>query len=419
MTHRDLEFGNIIVVILTSIAVYFIPTNFAMLLVIPAVGFQIYVFQKYYEAHEARFEYEYAAVSLALFAAAFFVPAFLFKSIVVLAILNLSRSGISLYSVGERETSEKLVEKALAEMKVNMQQKMEQLYSAAQEEVQASGGLSDEDILQKVANIRVSLLAEEQNKIRELEQHYADKISQLQASGQQSLAELNTVLAEKEQEIAYLREQTDAIVNKYLEEYREIIARKNVRIKSLEKENKDQAKQIKEQKQTIDNLLSKQDDFIAQLEMHSQDRKNTIISNKEIHAKLLAVLREAKHEVNIMSPWVNREIVNSIFEDNLEMLMRKNGRLKVVYGINMKEDDAKRLRAEKILKGLQKKYGKDKIQFKYFSSHSKLIICDDEYYIITSCNPLSNDGMSWEEIGEISGNKKNLAAYKKKYFSDF
>lgn len=375
MTHWNLEIGNIIVVLITSIAVYFIPTNLSMLLILPAIGFQVYVFHKYYEQHTAKFEYEYAVIALILFILATIVPDLVFKSIVTLGMLNLSRSAISLYFVGEKESADEFKKNASIAARINMQYTIKQHH----------------DIMQK-------------------------KLQDVKSASEKEIA---AAWAKKDEDVAALKEKAKKIVNDYMEGYADEVHEQDRRIACLEKERKKQANQITEQKRTIDKLLSKQSKFIAQIESQNECSPNKIISNKEIHAKLLAILREAKYEVDIMSPWINNEVVNSVFEDNLDMLMRKNGKLKVVYGINMQENDTKRMRAEKILSRLQKKYGKDHIQYKYFSSHSKLIICDDDYYIITSCNPLSNDGMSWEEIGEISANKKNLKAYKKKYFSNF
>ena len=104
---------------------------------------------------------------------------------------------------------------------------------------------------------------------------------------------------------------------------------------------------------------------------------------------------------------------------NFILQFKKENR--IVYGIansysqnNMKDRQEE---SESILKELQEKFGEDKIRVKYFSSHSKLFICDNDYYVITSCNPLSNAGTNWEEIGEISSYQKNLKMYREKYFN--
>ena len=74
----------------------------------------------------------------------------------------------------------------------------------------------------------------------------------------------------------------------------------------------------------IKRILSEQDKFILESEiLRKKTEKNTnlgnnMISNKKIHAKLLDALNKAKYEVDIMSPWVNRKIVNSHFIDSVK-----------------------------------------------------------------------------------------------------
>lgn len=418
MSTVSLEIGNFIVITVTSLATYFISANLSMLLIIPAIGFQIYVFQKYYESHKAEAEYRYAVIAVILFVLAYFFPQYMMP-LLALGCLNLSRVGITLYSLGEKEESSKLINQALYEAQLNMQKRMEENYKLLQKEMPKASTLSEAEIRARLEKIKEVLSAEQKRKISELENRYSAQVAQLKTKDQNSLAQLNALLEQKNREISSLKQKTDSIMTNYLEEYKKKIEEQNRKINALAKENKEQAQTIKQQKSIIDQLLAKQDDYIAQIEKQNHSTDNMIISNNEIHAKLLTVLREAKEEVDIMSPWINNNIVNSVFEDRLDMLVRKGGKLKVVYGIGNKGDDPKQKRAEKILNRLQQKYGSQYIKYKYFSSHSKLIICDDRYYIITSCNPLSNDGMRWEEIGEISTNKENLLAYRKKYFSDF
>lgn len=419
MSNAVLELGNLVVICVTCLLIYLIPGKLSFLFIIPAICFQIYVFQKYYETHKATIEYQYAVLALILFVAGYFMPKSMFNMFITFSILSLSRCGISLFAVGEKEDLDKLIEQTIANTKLELQAQMQEQLRNAQAQMQNNAPLTEVEINNKVEAIRNLLMQEQTRKIKELESQYNVKMAQYKSQNQESIKQLNILLAKKDQEMSSLKHDTTAMVNDYVEEYKRTIEEQNKKIKSLTEVNEQQAETISQQKKTIDKLLAKQDDFISKLEKQNHDNTNVLISNSEIHTKLLAVFREAKHEVNIMSPWINNAIVNSVFEDRLEMLIRKGGKLKVVYGINMQNNDPKRVRAEKILKNLQDKYGKKHIQYKYFSSHSKLIICDDEYYIITSCNPLSNDGMSWEEIGEISTNKHNLKAYKKKYFSNF
>ena len=115
-----------------------------------------------------------------------------------------------------------------------------------------------------------------------------------------------------------------------------------------------------------------------------------------------------------MSPWVTKKIVNNKFTDKMRHLLDKGVKLKISYGIaNSNYDNAKdrNYKTDQLIQDLNAAYrGYKNFYTHKFSSHGKLFICDDDWYIITSMNPLSNDGTSWEEIGELSYNKDNLKA---------
>lgn len=186
----------------------------------------------------------------------------------------------------------------------------------------------------------------------------------------------------------------------------------------LHKENK---KLLAERK----DLLEKQSDLIAELETNAID--NIMIHNEEIHEKLIDILNSATKEIDIMSPWISERVIKEI-ELYIEKAVNRKVVIKIVYGIEnakssveerkKKKQDDKRLReAKDVISRLRRQYGTKYIKAQYMSSHSKLIICDESYYVLTSCNPLSNAGDCWEEIGEISKNKKNLKAYKEHYFN--
>lgn len=67
------------------------------------------------------------------------------------------------------------------------------------------------------------------------------------------------------------------------------------------------------------------------------------------------------------------------------------------------------------------------LHFKLDDSHAKLVIVDEECYILSSMNFLSytgedfvsKDGIreKWDELGELSVNKTNLLYYRQRYFA--
>lgn len=162
--------------------------------------------------------------------------------------------------------------------------------------------------------------------------------------------------------------------------------------------------------------LNEQDEYIQALKNSQTRQQNEIYTNKELHKLPQQTLRKAKVEVDIMSPWVNRAIFGKL-EKQIEKLLIRGVILKIVYDIennNYSDAQAKNDRVESFVRELQAKFGNyknfhiDKINY-----HGKMFICDNEYYVLTIMNPLSNKGDSWEEIGEKSYNKGNLLAYRK------
>lgn len=187
-------------------------------------------------------------------------------------------------------------------------------------------------------------------------------------------------------------------------------------LNELEKERRES----NELREKVTRMRKEQDEFIAEREAENNS-SNQMIHNGEIYECLLETLRTAKYEVDIMSPWISRGIIKEI-RGLIGILVQRGVTIKIIYGIENSHDSAeqkeskKKRDAEQFIESLQRAYGSEYIRAEYFSSHSKLLICDDSYYVITSCNPLSNRGDCWEEIGEISKNPENLCAYRKKYF---
>ena len=167
--------------------------------------------------------------------------------------------------------------------------------------------------------------------------------------------------------------------------------------------------------------LQQKDEYIFRLESENERSKNKIFSNKELHKLLVRTLENAKKEVDIMSPWVTWKIYKKLRKKILNLL-EKGVVIKIAYGIeNSKVSNNSASDKNKTTEELIEELKNEFSQFSNFhtnkiSSHGKMFICDSVYYVLTSMNPLSNDGSLWEEIGEQSRNLKNLEEYRKKYF---
>lgn len=113
---------------------------------------------------------------------------------------------------------------------------------------------------------------------------------------------------------------------------------------------------------------------------------------------------------------MNHYVVNNSFIEKLQRAINRGVTIKIRYGIGgtyLSEKDRERNeRTESVARTLFARLHSDKL---------KLIIYDDDFYVITSFNPLSFDGdYSKEnqrgEIGELSRDKSNLLSYRSFFF---
>ncbi len=283
-------------------------------------------------------------------------------------------------------------------------------------------------IAQLKSKMETGISAEEMDKAISEVKIQLEQQSRLELATQKGYYQSELERLKKEKQFSESRvRQYEQKINDMTLEAEKIIFDKKEEIDKLKKQNKKQAATIEELRKKNQELLKKQDDFVRQRENASENNNNIIISNEQIHSYLLEALDKAKYEVCIMSPWANGYVVSQIL-NLIKRAAKRKVTVKIVYGIENsnykgdKSNDEESLRkTERELKKLANIYAKENknnyFKTKYFSSHSKLIICDDSFYVITSCNPLSHDGSLWGEIGEVSKNKKNIKDYKEEYFN--
>ncbi len=250
-------------------------------------------------------------------------------------------------------------------------------------------------------NIRCSF-AEYQRKLAEFEKDEEKKIREIEAEFERKNQALQKTLVENK--------------NAFAEEKIKSEREKELAIKELREKLEANAK-------TIANLqagINEQDSYIQKLESSTDRLQNEIFCNGELHKLLIETLENAKTEVDIMSPWINWKTKKEV-HGLLYNLLRRGVVVKIVYGINnnnYKDGATKNESTDKVVNHLNNQFGKFKnFRVKKSSTHGKIFICDNSYYVLTSMNPLSNDGTLWTEIGERSRNRENLLQYRKEYFN--
>ncbi|OPJ63906.1 phospholipase D-like domain-containing protein [Clostridium chromiireducens] len=126
------------------------------------------------------------------------------------------------------------------------------------------------------------------------------------------------------------------------------------------------------------------------------------LQNREIRDHFIKAFSDAKHELNIASPWMNNYVVNENLIEMMEGLLTRGGAIKIIYGIGensssyhfKRENSNKNKNSDRIAKKLEEKfkhYG-NRFKIRKVNSHNKLLICDESYYIETSFNLLSFSG---------------------------
>ncbi len=119
------------------------------------------------------------------------------------------------------------------------------------------------------------------------------------------------------------------------------------------------------------------------------------------HPKILFnALESSKESLVIISPWISRAVVNHRFLRALEELLQTGVNVKIGYGI---DDKIEKTEPTEALTNLSQKY--NNLQFKELGdTHAKILIKDNDFYVITSFNWLSFKGDPKKKFREEWGN---------------
>ncbi|WP_029276881.1 phospholipase D-like domain-containing protein [Carnobacterium jeotgali] len=155
-----------------------------------------------------------------------------------------------------------------------------------------------------------------------------------------------------------------------------------------------------------DNVLNELSEIADKIEKLDDEKvqittvNNVIIlkylMNTEIRRLFLHYLETAQKSLYIISPWLNRTIVNDAFKKSIEKLLKCGVEIRILYGItdgnevNFSGRDKKSKEIADELRNLGKKYN-GLLKIENEQTHEKLLICDDKYVINGSYNFLSYD----------------------------
>lgn len=141
------------------------------------------------------------------------------------------------------------------------------------------------------------------------------------------------------------------------------------------------------------------------------------IMNYEIRELFLKYLDEAQKSLLIISPWMNRYVINRDFMKKIQTLLERGVKIQIICGITsgdaskMDTRDNKTVEIANELREIGKNYGGLLSVDTNAETHEKLLICDEKYYINGSYNFLSyaaednkffrNEGSTYTEDKEF------------------
>lgn len=129
----------------------------------------------------------------------------------------------------------------------------------------------------------------------------------------------------------------------------------------------------------------------AQKELETLQNEDRILSTYEHRPILEQALKEAKHSIIIVSPWIKGDGMDNDLISGIEKALQKKVEVHIGYGIS-KEKEYENWSVRK-LKNLQSKsYGKH-LKIHYLgNTHEKILICDEKFAVVTSFNWMSFKG---------------------------
>jgi PLD-like domain len=138
---------------------------------------------------------------------------------------------------------------------------------------------------------------------------------------------------------------------------------------------------INEQRKTLKRQLD---------EIKTQSKISEIIHTPEHRDYLFKALKEAKNRVMIVSPWIRSYVVNNDFLSNLESTLKRKIKVYIFYGMKQKSGWGQQNDTAAIKELNNLAYNYNNFDFKEVqNTHRKIIVCDNNFGIVTSFNFLS------------------------------
>lgn len=191
-------------------------------------------------------------------------------------------------------------------------------------------------------------------------------------------------------------------------------------LSTLSPDNQELINELKNQK-LINNELQTE----IQWQKDNQPQ-NYIVRDRAIRREFNKALCKATEELDIISPWMNFDVVNQYMQNAFEQLLKRGVVVKILYGIGdmspntSNERNKKTLEVAAHLQRIFRDY--PNFRMKCTDTHQKLFICDEKFYVNSSLNILSfkadyRGRDVRKESSEASNNVKLIREYRELSFN--
>lgn len=410
------EVGNAAAMLLAASGLYFLPLLPGVAVAVLVIGFAMWSIPLYIKGNDIdESQKGYIIVGLLFFLAGYMLGGKYGLALGYMGFHFIFRYVFVLFCVDDDEQTEKEFQKRLAKVIKSYEDELNTLREQIKER------LTPEEYEEKVKQFRLAIEAEYRVRMRDEAARYERKLNRL-AKQSASVQQIQEVERKYQQERENANREQKAKIAEYVQALDKIQSELAVSRQETERE--------KARADTLEAEFiayrKEQDAFIREREKNSH---NTMLRNKEIRREIDRIINNARTEIDIISPWMTESVVDQVFLDRLNRAIKRGVTVKILYGIGdlsgsggYNSGNDRDTRSKETAEAIRRYIGNtDKLHMKRGNEHSKLIICDDEYYIITSFNPLSfrgdyNKKDRRGEIGEISHDKNNLMAYRVNYF---
>jgi DNA-binding MarR family transcriptional regulator len=169
----------------------------------------------------------------------------------------------------------------------------------------------------------------------------------------------------------------------------------NEKIQLLEQERNLQSSEVVQERRQANVRIDELNEQIASLEarlreLETQAGAIEVLQMYEHRPKLIEALRVAKNQVIIVSPWLKSDAVDDELRQEMKKTLQRGVNISIAYGFG-DETVAEKRTVKKLQELAQNKKGKLKLS-RVGNLHSKVLICDQEFMVLTSFNWLSFAG---------------------------